>query len=457
MSEEFKTSEPFTEGERKILAAWTTPPPPADLYQRVLSHAQSPRQRRWPIWGGALAATILLGVFLILLSRPTAVAGHLVANQRKTAAIGRRAVVVAEANSELRWQVDSNGSAKVDQLRGNVFFRVEHGGPFVVHTSAGTVRVLGTCFRVEVISMKASRAGAVGAGIGAAAATVILVTVYEGKVLTASTKGEQEVSAGQIAEVEAGRIPRVTGEIQTAAKKKDKVGAATQASPTRHVADGHPMSASAMSTPQLRAEKERLEEEVQQLKQQLEHVGSKAKRGKMLNLTKEELVEMAKRCELRWDMPPLGIEPPKVEGRALKELGFTKEERAEINRVYADYHRDTVKALRDLYIEVTGDKKNALLLSPGSLIDEIHDKSPPDEIRHVFQRLARERAGMLQPSVDPSQSSPVERLYRLLTTVGDRVEKQMGAAIGPDLARRYRELADGFGSRSRSNVACPKR
>jgi hypothetical protein len=111
--------------------------------------------------------------------------------------------------------------------------------------------------------------------------------------------------------------------------------------------------------------------------------------------------------------------------------------------------------LRKLYVEVTGDDKNVDSLSMRAITSEIKDKSPKPEIKQVFQRLARERAGLQAPPSNPSDTSAVERLYRLLTTAGDRVEKMMAAEVGPDLARRYRRVRDGFGSRSRSSHGCP--
>ena len=51
--------------------------------------------------------------------------------------------------------------------------------------------------------------------------------------------------------------------------------------------------------------------------------------------------------------------------------------------------------------------------------------------------------------------TPLEKMMRLLTSAGDRAEKALGAQIGPDLARRYRELHHGFDNRSRSSYGCP--
>src|SRR5207249_4282357 len=80
---------------------------------------------------------------------------------------------------------------------GDVFYRVDPGGPFTVTTPAGEVHVTGTCFRVEVLPMMPSKQGLIGAASGAVLATIAVVTVYEGKVLVASPAGQRPVAAGE--------------------------------------------------------------------------------------------------------------------------------------------------------------------------------------------------------------------------------------------------------------------
>ena len=54
------------------------------------------------------------------------------------------------------------------------------------------------------------------------------------------------------------------------------------------------------------------------------------------------------------------------------------------------------------------------------------------------------------------RTTAVERMYRMLTSTGDGVERAMGQQIGPDLARRYRDVRNGFSSRLVSRHGCPK-
>jgi hypothetical protein len=164
---------------------------------------------------------------------------------------------------------------------------------------------------------------------------------------------------------------------------------------------------------------------------------------------------MAKRCELRWDMPSLGVDVPKVTDSHKKELGLSKTEIDAVNRALADEHRLLAQSLRRLYIEVTGDAKGADSLSPDSMKREIEERSQRDDLKAVFQRLARERARLQAPPAADSDVSALERMFRLVTSSGDRVERVIGGQIGDDLAHRYRELHGGFGHRYRSSYGCP--
>jgi len=72
------------------------------------------------------------------------------------------------------------------------------------------------------------------------------------------------------------------------------------------------------------------------------------------------------------------------------------------------------------------------------MIEEIHNKSAPDDHGLGRQRVAREMAGLLAPPSDPAGRPAIEQLYRLLVQYGDRVERAMAERTGADLAGRYR-------------------
>jgi ferric-dicitrate binding protein FerR (iron transport regulator) len=437
--------------EREALQAWSAAEPPAGLAAQVLARAASESRpatrRRLSVAGIAAGVALVAAALGFGLLRPWRgpSSGEHLTTSRATLDLGGRATVVAEPSTELSWRVARDGAARVQQRSGNAFYRVERGGEFVVETPRGTIRVLGTCFRVEVIEMKPSRAGVIGAGVGAALATVVLVSVYEGRVLTASPVGRKEVSAGEAGRLEERGAPRAVSEAEARATRAGVIatppGASLGPAELRE------------RNEQLAIEAQRLRDQVKSLQAKVQQLGGEASKQKTFDLTKEELAGLASRCELRWDNPSMESEAPKASGKAVKDLGLNATERAAVEKALLESHQQLVKQLRQLYVEATGDKKGADSLSPESLTREIADKSSRDDLKVVFQRLARERAGQQAPPADLASTSAVERMYRLLTTNGDRLEQAIGAQIGPDLARRYREL--GFGGRWRSSYGCP--
>jgi len=193
---------------------------------------------------------------------------------------------------------------------------------------------------------------------------------------------------------------------------------------------------------------------VLQLKERLQQA-SQRRRTKTFDLSKEELLNLANKCELRWDMPPIRFSAPTASKKRIKTLGLHENEVALINEVFAKHNSEMLNELRKLYAEITGQQEAGEHLSPSALLSEVIEKTDSVEKKLVYQRLARERAGLQAPPLDLSRTSAAERLYRLLTSAGDRVEKALATKIGPDLARQYRE--DGFGSSYSSSYGCPKR
>ena len=357
----------------------------------------------------------------------------------------------------MSWRVTGGGDARVTQESGNIFYRVEPGGPFIVSTPQGTVRVLGTCFRVEVKPMKSARGTIAGAIAGAGVATVVLVSVYEGRVMSSTSDNAAKivVPAGKVALMQREGPPAIVGDLTGAPETPEAQasgpagrlrGAGTIASPAESIAQ---------QNRSLTKRAKELESEVVQLHAKLKESGANEKNHKILDMSQEEKVALAKRCELRWDTPFRGTDAPAISSADREKIGLTADEADLVNKVLSNQHRALLAQLRKLYIEVTGDPSGVESLSPTSMISEINDKSLRPNIKAVYQRLARERAAIQTPPNGTAGQSPIERLMRLLTTSGDRVEKAIGQKIGPDLARRHRELHGGYGSKSRSRYGCP--
>ena len=191
--------------ERETLLAYEAPAAPAAMADRVLAglraRATRPRRSRRVRTSIAVAASIGVAAIAVLLwprGPGLASSGGRVAAVRESIAIGARAVAVAEAGSELAWTV-VDGAAIVEQRKGDVFYRVTPGQPFVVAAGGARVRVLGTCFRVEVNDMSATRSTGklLAAAAAGAALSAVVVTVYEGRVRLENAHGQVELAPGQ--------------------------------------------------------------------------------------------------------------------------------------------------------------------------------------------------------------------------------------------------------------------
>jgi hypothetical protein len=456
--------------DRKTLeAAWPAPEPPADFAARTAAawtkeqargHSKVRRRNGLVVAAGlALVVLIVVSGFVISDWRMRRVhAGSRRLAARETIALGERGVAVAEAGSAIDWRVDGFG-ALVTQDAGSVFYRVERGGPFIVRTAAGEVRVQGTCFRVEVNPMDWSRKGLVQMGAGAALATTVLVTVYEGKVLLANEHGRTALAAGEQGSARSGSPPgaaQSSTEPQAGAPSPSIDRAALAAPP-----EGTTREELLARDRQQRGEIERLRAQLKRAEREGGAEGGASDRvdgskTPFFAPSKDELAQLAKECKLKWDAPPVGVEPQTLDKKSAAEAGLSDQDRAAYDRVSAEMNGRVAAQLRALYVELTGDKAGADTLTPHAIEEEIYAKSRQKDVRDAYYRLSHERAGLQPPPADVSGATPVERMQRLMSGLGDTFEQDLAQAIGPDHARALRNQHGGWGSRSISSYGCPE-
>jgi len=112
--------------------------------------------------------------------------------------------------------------------------------------------------------------------------------------------------------------------------------------------------------------------------------------------------------------------------------------------------------LRRLYTLVTGDDQ-VDNISSEAMLAEINDQSEPRDLRLAFERLSAERGGLQPAPAEGVELAPMEPVYLLLTSMGDRIESELTERVGTDRSRQMRDAHDGWGSASRSSCGCPKR
>jgi hypothetical protein len=161
------------------------------------------------------------------------------------------------------------------------------------------------------------------------------------------------------------------------------------------------------------------------------------------DLTPAELKAMADRCELRMDIPPLDREAWQMSPRRGASLHLSDDEQAKVAAAVNQIRVDALAKLRALYVEVTGDTAGADSLEPFNLGNEILHKSRDKEVSAARARVAREKAGMELPPADPNAGSPPERYFRLMSSLGDSLQRGLEPAFGQQQAGKLRDTIDG--------------
>jgi hypothetical protein len=290
------------------------------------------------------------------------------------------------------------------------------------------IHVTGTCFRLEVIPMNI-KTSVIGAALGAAAASAVVVTVYEGKVEVRNAHGATPVAAGEsltTTGTPSSRPPRFAATAppgtglesrQEIARLKDRIGEL----------EGRQGSV--------------VEERVKVGGGDKKMAGDKPElvpEDKFLDFTRAEWADMASRCEVRTQLPPLGMggEPAFVDENEANQVGLSTDERSRYNdqlRATSDEHHT---ALAAIYRDITGESGDRLTLM--SLDSEIRAKSPPSEFSAANRRFAEEKAG-ISPAQDPATFSPIDRFIRLQANAWQKFEDKLITQLGPEKTHALRE------------------
>jgi FecR protein len=402
--------------DRDLLEAYAVPEPAPDLADRFFTRlrdgaAHGTRRRRGlRIAAAALTVGVCAAILFAWSSRgaePSS--GALTAVQRTTIAIAGHAVAVAEPGATLAWHADSDGSVRLEQATGDVFYRVDRGGVFVVATRAGEVSVRGTCFRVVVPA-------------GDKATSPVTVHVHEGAVLLASPRGRLAVAAGESGSLAPGRAPELVRDTPAApvASERNELLARDAAQKKRIAA---------------------LEARLAEKAESFRGMGGTEETQKVRrpsDMSRAELEELARTCDVPFDLPPVAGSSvmDEVFDEGAQKAGLTDSERAAVDVVIRDFQPRHETALRDLYTELTGADGEAL--DPLTLAIEIMQKSPAAEISAARQKIAAERAGQRAPPADPAAGSVIERYLRLAIAAPDEFERALADAIGAGRAREFR-------------------
>jgi hypothetical protein len=431
---------------------WPVQEPPADFAERVVTAARGESRKAAKPQRGRVAAGVLLvgsmaaGVALAVHLQSRASAGDVTADARREVRVGTRAIAVLEAGAHVKWHGDD-----IEQAGGDVFWRVEPGARFTVHTAAADVTVKGTCFRVRVnegdgdmMRRDASPAramgmvGAAGAVVGAAA----FVGVYEGKVAVSHAGQSVDVAAGQSAAAD-GRGVRLTGLSPGAAADATNAEPDPLLAANANLADR--VSDYRRRLEAIEAQKKKLEKQLAEAQAKLGDAGAEGLPPNKFDLTQDDWKELAQKGEVRVRVPCDGPNHDFSYSPAnLNKLGLAPQDGPAIQaalqrsraRTWATIKPLCSQALAGANVDKLGEHNCMTILQAFAGQNGL----PEDE---VVRQTAEIEAG-LRPTPGPSDDiAPYERA--LLAEVGEAnsIEADLAQQLGPDDAKRVFDSSEG--------------
>jgi hypothetical protein len=394
----------------RLEAEWEVDEPAPEFAGRVVSAAlrdTRPRPLRRYVIGAALAAIAATTLFVLWRRGNAPTHGDVTAVERMEVSIGDRAVAVLEPGAHLRWQGD-----RVEQASGDVFYRVERGATFTVITPTADARVLGTCFRISIQQETDMKRRDIAAGaLGAVAAAVVVIGVYEGVVRVSHAEQAVTLRAGE-----------------SATADRTGVRAGTIAAKPVEVASG-----SARSETELRARLAELEKEKALLDSELTAAYDAVGKDPY-DLSADDWAKLAEKGEFKYQYPCFqkgGFRPTETQ---LQKLGLPADAADTIQKAYASSNQRFFDGMKPICTELIGKPTTDSEMSGciQKLFETIY-RGGPSSSKPVFKQVAEIRAGKR----DPSEANTPEMKMLLVFSGGmGPFEADLAKAFGAEEAHR---------------------
>lgn len=419
------------------LDAWEPQAPPADFAERVLREVrvEPKRRRRWPIAAGAVATLSIAAAVAFAIGRPPA-HGDAIAADRTEVSIGSRARAVLEPGAHVAWDGDD-----VTQSSGDVFYRVEPGARFRVHTPAGDVEVEGTCFSVKVRAMQKRdvKSGAIGAALSALA----FVAVYEGKVAVSHAGQKAELAAGDGAETGPDGVSKSA--LADGQKAFEAKVAAGESGDALEAANGNLVAQVGEYRKRLEAiaqQKTELEKKLETTERQLEAAregGTAPKAKHDFDLGPDEWKELAKDGTIKSRTPCQRKPDWQPAAEQLQKLGLAPHDAPVLKDAYKHSNERLWSAIKPICAQAIGSAEVAEKLGVDTcqhLVLDIEDKRDSDAVGEAMRQVGEIRAGM-RPMPRPNEPMhPVARMFLAVTGESQLFENELAQSFGPEEAHR---------------------
>ncbi|MBX3186463.1 MAG: FecR domain-containing protein [Labilithrix sp.] len=451
------------------LDAWEPQLPPSDFAERVLAQVRAEareeraprdrgRARRWVGRGSAVAIALAAAVLLRVTATPSENAqGEAIAKERTEVSIGGRARAVLEPGAEVKWNGDD-----VVQAHGDVFYRVEPGARFRVHTPAGEVEVKGTCFAVKIrgegsegveMNKRDVKSGVIGGTLTALA----FVAVYEGKVAVSHAGERMDLGAGESAQVGGAgvgdRAPVGAGEkafdakIAEGAASKDEMSQAN-ANLVDQVGE-YRKRLEAIVTQKVELEKQLKTSEEKLAAAQSDGAAPRTK-GEY-DLSTDDWTELAKKGQVKYRVPCLQKDYWTFSPDKLDKLGLAPQDATTLRDAYERSYKRVWDQVRPLCIQAVGNPEVVDKIGASScphIVYDVQSAIDGEAAKEAHTQAAEIRAG-LRPEPGPNDKvHPVTRMFLILTSANKAFEADLAKSFGPDEAHRLAHSNDMCNSNS---------
>ncbi len=441
MSDEREDFEPGAE-QPLDLSAFEAAAPPPGFADRVVAKVRAeqrpaPKRTRWVAAGAGIAAAA--AALVLLRARGAPSIGETVAEERTDVAIGTRAKAVLEPGAKVQWHGDD-----VVQSRGDVFYRVEPGATFRVHTPAGEVDVRGTCFAVKVRGEEMQKRDVKAGAIGAAISTLAFVAVYEGKVGVSYANDSLVLSAGESAKLGGGKVER-SG--TPAEGERAFASAAEQSADDVPLAKANENLAAQVSEYKKRLElvatkKSELEAELAKAEAKLAGAqdGAVPRTRSEYDLDQSDWAELAKQGQVKFRVPCLMKGGWTPNASQLDKLGLAPGDAQTMKEAYERSYQRVWKEIRPMCQTALGSSADAVdKIGPQScmhLVYDIASTTDPEAAAEAHTAAAEIRAG-LRPMPGPNERvHPVTKMFLVLTGELPQFEADLAKSLGPEEAHR---------------------
>jgi len=161
-----------------------------------------------------------------------------------------------------------------------------------------------------------------------------------------------------------------------------------------------------------------------------------------LNPAPDELGDMARRCEVRFDMPAITeTQPPAVTDEASAALSLSGRERALVDQTLSDLHAGLRTFAERAFAETAGQSAATAAAASAPTLEEMLTElqtRPEGGFEEARAKLAAERAGLMPPPARDALQPTGERLLRRWASLGDEFERLLSDKLGSDRAHQMR-------------------